>query len=172
MAGHRGRHAHDRWPARRAQCAPRSAEVTVRQAVDLRLLDRYQQIHREHVARQPSHALHSRVEAVEDLQRWLEAGTLFEVLVDGRWARVLAGEPRVVHGMRGPTVTEVLLDPAVRGRGYGKHLSALLARNLTLPDDEILAGTIHVDNTPSMRSALAAGRVDVGGEITIPLDQP
>jgi hypothetical protein len=30
-------------------------------------------------------------------------------------------------------------------------------------------GTIHAHNTTSYRSALAAGRVDVGGEIVVPL---
>ena len=153
----------------RARAVP--SGLTVRPATDLAFVDRYERIHRDHVARQPSHARHSQVEEIEDLQRWLEAGTLFEVFVDGHWSGVLAGEPRVVHGTRGATVVEILLDDPVRGRGYGKHLSALLAQNLTLPDDEILSGTIHVDNTPSMRSALGAGRVDVGGDVIVPLDQ-
>jgi hypothetical protein len=55
-----------------------------------------------------------------------------------------------------------------RGKGYGRYLSILLARELPLPDQECLIGTIHVDNLSAYRSALAAGRVDVGGEIRIP----
>lgn len=91
------------------------------------------------------------------------AGTLFEVLLDGNWAGVLAAEPAVAHGLRGATVVELLLTHEVRGRGLGKDLSVLLARNLPLPDDHVLHGTIHIDNHTARRSALAAGRIDVGG---------
>ncbi|MDX6360204.1 MAG: hypothetical protein QOH37_3258, partial [Nocardioidaceae bacterium] len=73
------------------------------------------------------------------------------------------------RGVRGATVIELLLDRPFRGHGYGKHLSTLLARGVPLPDDQCLMGTIHADNTTSYRSALAAGRVDVGGEILMPL---
>ena len=38
-----------------------------------------------------------------------------------------------------------------------------------MPDEEHLLGTIHADNVSAYRSALAAGRVDVGGEIRIPV---
>jgi hypothetical protein len=36
-------------------------------------------------------------------------------------------------------------------------------------DDECLMGTIHADNGPAYRAALAAGRIDVGGEVRITL---
>lgn len=117
----------------------------------------------------PAHALHTRAESMQDLAALAKAGTLFDVLVDGWWAGVLAADPGVAHGLRGATVIELLLDPAVRGRGYGPHLSTLLARHLPLPDDQILFGTVHIDNTPAYRSALRAGRVDVGGEVLVPL---
>jgi hypothetical protein len=38
-----------------------------------------------------------------------------------------------------------------------------------MPDDQCLMGTIHAHNLPSYRSAVGAGRVDVGGEIIIPI---
>ena len=37
------------------------------------------------------------------------------------------------------------------------------------PDEQMLFGTIHSQNVAAYRAALAAGRVDVGGEIVIPL---
>lgn len=69
----------------------------------------------------------------------------------------------MAHGLRGATVVELLLTHEVRGRGLGTCLSVLLARNLPLPDDHVLHGTIHIDNHTARRSALAAGRIDVGG---------
>jgi hypothetical protein len=66
-------------------------------------------------------------------------------------------------------VIELLLDPGVRGHGYGKHLGGLLARHLDAAGDAFLLGTIHTDNLPSYRSAIASGRIDVGGEVLFDL---
>ncbi|QDP96811.1 hypothetical protein FOE78_13635 [Microlunatus elymi] len=74
-----------------------------------------------------------------------------------------------MHGLRGPVVQELVLDQRFRGHGYGRQLSLLLARALPLDDDQLLIGTIHSDNVTALQSALGAGRVDVGGEILIPL---
>jgi hypothetical protein len=45
----------------------------------------------------------------------------------------------------------------------------LLAQALPLPDDQFLLGEVHTDNLPAYRAALASGRVDVGGEVVVPL---
>jgi hypothetical protein len=144
-------------------------ELSAEVASHLDFYDRYAQIHRDHVAHDPAHGLHTRIESREDLSELLHAGTLFEVLLNGRWAGLVAAEPRVQRGLRGAVVIELLLDLSVRGRGNGKHLSALLAQHVEAPDDQFLLGTIHVDNTAAYRSALASGRRDVGGEVIVPL---
>jgi GNAT superfamily N-acetyltransferase len=125
--------------------------------------------HAAQVARDPRHARHARVETEDDLNELAALGMLVDVLVDGRWAGLLAAEPATRWGARGATVVELLLDHPFRGRGLGRHLSGLLARALPLPDDHMLFGTIHVDNVAAYRAALASGRVDVGGEVVIPL---
>ncbi len=144
-------------------------ELSAEVASHLDFYDRYAQIHHDQVAREPAHALHSRIESREDLGELLEARTLFDVLLGGQWAGLVGAEPRVQHGLRGAVVVELLLDPSVRGRGYGKHLSTLLAQQVEAPDDQFLLGTIHVDNILAYRSALASGRQDVGGEVIVPL---
>jgi GNAT superfamily N-acetyltransferase len=136
---------------------------------DTAIYDRYRQIFDADVAREPVHARHTRAETREDLQALAAQGLLFDVEVGGEWAGIVAAEPDARRGVRGATVIELLLDRPFRGRGYGKHLSTLLARGVPLPDGQCLMGTIHADNTTSYRSALAAGRVDVGGEIVVPL---
>jgi GNAT superfamily N-acetyltransferase len=140
-------------------------ELEARTAHTLDFYRRYAEIHAGHVAADPAHALHARLEASDDLDELREAGTLFEVFADNSWAGVIAAEPAVSHGLRGYTVVELLLDPAFRGRGYGRHLGTLLARHLDARDEEFLLGTIHVDNASAYRSAIASGRIDVGGEV-------
>ena len=153
---------------RRASDLP--AELTLSPRADIDFYDRYQQIHDAHVGRSPEHARHSRVESPEDLMALAEEGLLFDVLVAGTWAGIVAAEPDARRGIRGATVVELILDDPYRGSGYGRHLSPLLARALPMPDDQFLMGTIHARNLPSYRSALGAGRVDVGGEFTIPIE--
>jgi len=152
---------------RRATDVP--VELTVSPRADIDFYERYQQIHDAHVGRSPEHARHSRVESPEDLGALAEQGLLFDVLVAGTWAGIVAAEPDARRGIRGATVVELLLDDPYRGSGYGRHLSALLATVLPMPDDQFLMGTIHAHNLPSYRSAVGAGRVDVGGEFIIPV---
>jgi hypothetical protein len=144
-------------------------ELSAVPRADLAFYDRYQQLYDDDVARDPAHARHTRTESREDLQELAGQGLLFDVEVDGAWAGIVAAEPDARRGVRGATVIELILDHRFRGRGYGKHLSTLLARGVPLPDDQCLMGTIHADNRTSYRSARAAGRVDVGGEIVVPL---
>ena len=144
-------------------------ELDARPAQTLGFYQRYEEIHARQVAVDPEHALHTQIETREDLDELREAGTLFEVFRDDVWAGVMAVEPGVQRGLRGYIVIELLLDPGIRGRGYGKHLSGLLARHLDAAGDAFLLGTIHTDNLPSYRSAIASGRIDVGGEVLFDL---
>jgi L-amino acid N-acyltransferase YncA len=136
---------------------------------DTGIYDRYLHIFEVDVERDPVHARHTRAESREDLQELADQALLYDVEVDGTWAGIVAAEPDARRGVRGATVVELILDHSFRGRGYGHHLSTLLARGVPLPDDQCLIGTIHADNAKAYRSALAAGRVDVGGEILVPL---
>ncbi len=144
-------------------------ELSVAPRRDADFYDAYLRLFDHDVAVDPAHGRHTRVEDRADLQDLADRGFLYDVLVDGTWGGVLAAEPDARRGVRGATVVELILDHRHRGRGYGRHLSTLLARAVSLPDDQCLLGTIHADNVASYRSALAAGRVDVGGEIVIPL---
>ncbi|WP_298515821.1 GNAT family N-acetyltransferase [uncultured Nocardioides sp.] len=136
---------------------------------DIGCYDRYRAIHEAHVAAEPEHARHARCEDEEDLLALAEAGLVHDVLVDGEWAGLVAAEPDDRRGVPGMTVVELLLDHHVRGRGFGRHLSTLLARALPASDRSWLTGTIHADNHAAYRAALAAGRVDVGGEVRVPV---
>jgi GNAT superfamily N-acetyltransferase len=141
-------------------CTPRA---------DTAFYGRYRQIHDAHVAQDPDHARHARCEDEADLQELADQGLLYDVHIHDTWAGILAAEPEDRHGIKGTTVIELLLDHPYRGRGYGKHLSTLLAKVLPMPDQTCLMGTIHADNVTAYRSALRVGRIDVGGEIRIPL---
>lgn len=119
----------------------------------------------------PAHPDEARVQEAEDLQESVDAGTLFDVLVDDTWAGwvgVLADSDSSL-GLPCYEVEEIILAPGFRGRGFGHHLMGLLAKQL--PDrDRILVGTIHADNRGALEAAKRSGRHDIGGWLQLPLE--
>ena len=118
--------------------------------------------HRDHPAQ-------ASIQPAGDLAESIEAGTLFDVLVDGEWAGYVGAtrDGGADMGMDAYVVQEIILGPAYRGRRYGSHLTTLLAQRL--PDrHRVLVGTIHADNRGALNAALDAGRYDVGGWVQVP----
>jgi hypothetical protein len=136
---------------------------------DLDCYERYERIYRLDVERNPDRPRHSRLESRDELRERADQALLFDVLVGESWAGLVAARPDSRGGMTGTTIAELVLDQAFRGNGYGRHLSVLLANAVPMPDEAFLMGTVHAANLPAYRAAVAAGRVDVGGELTIPL---
>ncbi|THJ64925.1 GNAT family N-acetyltransferase [Arthrobacter echini] len=118
----------------------------------------------------PEHTAQAALQDKDDLKESIDAGTLFDVLVDDAWAGWVAGTTDTSSslGLSCYEVQELILAPGYRGRGYGQHLITLLARELPEPD-RVLIGTIHADNRGAIQSALRAGRHDVGGWFQLPL---
>lgn len=87
-----------------------------------------------------------------------EQGLLFDVVVDGQAAGVVAAARDDAYGLTGFVVEEIVLDDDHRGRGLGSAVLRALAQRLPASGSDVLWGHIHPDNTPSLRNALASGR--------------
>jgi len=120
---------------------------------------RYATIYHRFLVTHPHHRFLS-MESEEDLTRCLQEGALLELLVDDRYAGLIAAVPETRAGAAGYAVWEILLDDPWRG----KHLAAACHRRLAdqLPGDALIWGTIDARNTPSRRAAQTAGRQIVG----------
>jgi GNAT superfamily N-acetyltransferase len=105
------------------------------------------------------------------LHEAIDAGLMFDVLVNGDWAGYVGVHPDEHLGLLTYSVQELLLTPAYRGQGFGASLTTLLARAvLTVRPEEpgrVLLGTIHADNLGAYPAALRAGRHDVGGWVQL-----
>jgi L-amino acid N-acyltransferase YncA len=112
----------------------------------------------------PDHPGQSTLEDRETLEETAKSGLLFDITVDGKWAGYSAAldTREDTLGLPAYVVQELILAPEFRGRGFGSHISRLLAQ--ALPDhSRILIGTIHAANRGSIQSAIRAGRFDLGG---------
>ena len=106
-------------------------------------------------------------EDVDSLAACAAEGLLFEVLVGGEPAGVVAALREDAHGLLGYVVQELCLDGSHRGRGLAAPVLQHLVR--ALPDGEgaTLWGTIHPDNAASLRNAQRIGRQKVGGFVWV-----
>jgi len=104
-----------------------------------------------------------RIEPLEDLRVYHADDGLRLMLVDGAVAGVIAAGRDAQHGLRGWMMRERFLYDTHRGRSLGPASLWAFIRSLRCDEGDLLYGTIAPENQPSMRSALALGRVDIGG---------
>jgi len=107
------------------------------------------------------------------LRACADQGLLLEVAVDGHPAGVVAAQREDTHGMSGFCVQEIVLDSAHQGRRLAPAVLQRLVDALPAEDGDVLWGTIHPDNAPSLGNAMSIGRRLVGGYVWVtPVDLP
>lgn len=107
----------------------------------------------------------TRPTALEDFQDCLDAKSLFQIVVDGTVAGVIAADRQDNYGMSGFVVQHIILDAEHRGQRLAGVAMQQLIKALSAKEDDVLWGTIHPDNKPSLRNALSVGRKSVGGYV-------
>jgi hypothetical protein len=149
---------------------PRAAaypHVTLHRGDVPRLAQRVAEIYAELGASQPDLAQWANPEDADSLAACAEEGLLFEVLADGEPAGVVAGLRYDAHGMSGFSVQELCLDGSHRGRRLAPAVVQRLVDELPTGVADVLWGTIHPANAPSLRNALSIGREIVGGYVWV-----
>lgn len=137
-------------------------ELTLTPTLDLRHYPQAQEAYAAQAARHPNHPEQARLQSREDMQEAVDAGSMFDVLLNGVWSGYVGTLLEIKAGLPVHLVQEMLLTPEARGRGYGPYLSTLLAQHLP-GDGRVLLGDIHGENLGAQRAAKAAGRHDIGG---------
>ena len=127
------------------------------------LAERAAAIYAELARRNPDLLMWARAEDAESLAACADEGLLFEVLLDGEPAGVVAAVRDDAHGMSGFSVEELCLDADRRGRRLAPGVLQRLVDELPAEDGDVLWGTIHPDNAPSLRNSISVGREVVGG---------
>jgi L-amino acid N-acyltransferase YncA len=147
--------------------APTYDRVGLRTGDPEPLAVRVAEVYAELAERRPELAMWANPEDAESLADCAEEGLLFEVLVDDEPAGVVASMRYDAHGMSGFSVQELCLDDAHRGRHLAVGALQRMVDELPTRDGDVLWGTIHPENVPSLRNALSLGRVVVGGYVWV-----
>jgi L-amino acid N-acyltransferase YncA len=148
---------------------PVPSELSLVQATSLANYELAQAAYDAVDAAHPDHPEQAQLQRRDKLEGTVEDGLLFEVMVDGNWAGYVGALSDSQNlGLPAYIVQDLILAANYRGRGYGPHLTTLLAR--ALPDDlTYLIGTIHANNRGAITAATTAGRTDLGGWLQLPL---
>lgn len=152
---------------RRRRRATAYPSVRLRAGDPEALATRVAEIYSELGRHEPSLAMWANPEDLESLSECAAEGLLFEVIADGAPAGVVAGLRYDAHGMTGFSVQEICLDAAHRGRRLAPAVAQRLVDELPARPDDVVWGTIHPANAPSLRNALSTGRVLVGGYVWV-----
>ncbi|GAA2031142.1 GNAT family N-acetyltransferase [Pseudokineococcus marinus] len=120
--------------------------------------ERAEAAYAELAAGRPQSRAWAAAESVASLSACAEEGLLFEVVVDGQVAGVVAAARDDDHGLVGSTVRELCLDSRHRGRRLAAAVLQRLVDELPARPGDVLWGTVHPGNRPSLRTALSIGR--------------
>ena len=107
----------------------------------------------------------------ESFENAIRQGTGWHITVDNSSAGFLTLDRRGEQGLRGFSVEELCLDAPFRRQGLGNAVLRHGIKNLLkLPQvnpQDMLWGTIHADNVPSLRNAQGIGRAIIGSYIWV-----
>jgi len=145
------------------QRAPSYDHVVLRPGDVQPLAERVAAIYAELTRSNPALALWATPEDEDSLGECASEGLLLEVLADGEPAGVAAAVRDDAHGMSGFCVQEICLDAEHQRQRLAAGVLQHLLERLPAEDGDVLWGTIHPGNRPSLRNSLSIGRHPVGG---------
>ena len=145
------------------------AKVSIVPARSLDFYDEYLSIFKRFHLKNGDLAIHVTPESRQDLLACKEEGGLFLIKVEDKWAGVLAAQRSRESGLSGFLVREEILREEYRGKKLAPVAMGQLIHKLPAAADDLLFGTIHPMNTPSLKTAKSVGREIVSAYVFVGL---
>lgn len=98
-----------------------------------------------------------KAESLEDFQEAIDNKLLYQILIDGKKAGIIAGSAFDYYGLKGVCILEEILYDTFKGKGLGAYVQKAFAEALE-GHYSVLWGTISHLNQPSLKTALRNGR--------------
>jgi hypothetical protein len=143
--------------------APGFERIVLRRPRNLDFYTRYVEAYERMFAARPQLRGKVRIEPEKSLANCFEQGLLYEIHVDGGWAGIVAASRETIAGVTGCYMNEIVLEGAARGQRLGpavhQHFAKIAAAENPLG---IITGMIASVNVPSLKTAMRAGRIEIG----------
>jgi hypothetical protein len=135
--------------------------------LDEGLYGEYKSEYEKFLSQNPEAGEWLRVESYDTLRGCLSEGGLFEIIVGGKRAGLIAARQQCIKGIDGWEVTEEFLFEAFRGQKLAPHIQRLFLERLPGSTDRIVFGTIGSENKASLKTALRVGRISLGAWVLL-----
>lgn len=143
---------------------PKTQEkVALEPARDMEIYSLYQELYGELYKENP--ALRSMLckESPHTFQKIRDAGTLFNILIEGKWAGIIGLSEEYEKFLYGYRMVDQIISKPYRGKGFAVAVQRRLIEVIESKKNEVLFGQISPSNISSARTALRVGREDIGG---------
>ncbi|HMN96225.1 MAG TPA: hypothetical protein PKC43_07920 [Phycisphaerales bacterium] len=137
--------------------------VTIRRPPDLSFYPSYRRMYEAFWRAEPALGRRIGMEEPEQLAMHASHDGLRLIEVDGELAGVIGGFRHCEVGLGGWRLEERVLDERFRGQGLAAAALRRYVESLACAAQDLIWGTILVEHSASLRSALRLGRVDIGG---------
>lgn len=140
-----------------------SPRVALIRPTSLAFYPRYVEAYEQVLSVRPHLRGDVRIETEETLAECLAQDLLFEIMVDGAWAGIVAAMREMLAGVDAVYMIEILLEQWARGQALGPAVHRAFASHVALTDPRaVIAGTIAPTNVPSLKTAQRAKRERIG----------
>lgn len=137
-------------------------KINLKLAADLDWYDLYFNSYQEMYRTNPFFEEMASVESKDTLQKMMDKNWLFEVFIEGKWAGIIGVWQSKEYFLDGFEVYEEYLLPEFRGKHFAPAVQRHLIQRLPSKNFNMLYGTIHFQNKPSIKTAKRVGRKQVG----------
>jgi len=110
----------------------------------------------------PAFAEMAQVESEETLKNQIEKQLLFEISIEGKWAGIIATDNKSEFFLNGYCIIEEFINENFRGKKLASSVQRHLINKLPSNSNEMIFGTIHYKNQPSLSTALSVKRKTAG----------
>jgi hypothetical protein len=142
---------------------PGFGRVVLRRPRNLDFYPRYVEAYEQMFTARPQLRGQVRIEPEKSLANCLEQELLFEIYVDDAWAGIVAASTETFAGVTGCYMNEIVLEGAARGQGLGPAVHQHFAKVVAAENPSgVITGMIASVNVPSLKTAMRAGRIEVG----------
>ncbi len=136
--------------------------VNLLPAQNLDWFERYENAYEKLLADNPNFKEMIQITSKSTLEQLKDQHLLYEVFIDENWAGIIAANSESDLFFSGFCVYEELLLKEFRGQNLAPAMQRHLIEKLPSKEKEMIYGTIHYDNVPSIKTAQKVGRLPCG----------
>lgn len=138
-------------------------KVSLTSANDLKIYSRYLNLYDQLYRENPNLIHVISTESRESFEKVRNAGTLFNIEINGKWAGIVGVSKKSEKFLHGYEMFDIIISKSFRQKGFTHAIQRRLIDKLESYHHETIFGQINPLNTNVLKTALKIGGKDLGG---------